>query len=851
VTDTRTAQRRQLQVSRRADLKLSALIAAVLATATGLVIFRVPSLPQTIDVPGHPAVLFLILVGGFVVAERANVYLPIGRNAYSLALNEIPLVVGLFLVPPTHYVAARVIGSAIPLVLRNRRSMRKLAFNLSQYALEGAAVVVLWRLVLGDASPLSPWGWLAIAVAVVATDALATVLIALAIAATSGDRVKLTAEVFGLGPVLPLVNTSFALVLVYVIRADWRAVWTLAVVVAVLYFAQRAHHSLGRRTQSLEQLSKFTGEIGGHLDVGSAASSAVVWICRTLNAEVAELTLCPEFAGTQRQWEGRYDGSTSEPSTPVRSRALASWLSPGPLLVRRNVKDPALADALRLAGLREVVAMPLQGDEGVIGTLLVGDRLGDVETFDPSDLRELQALGNHLSVALRNARRADLIGEQAREALHRSLHDSLTGLPNRRSLEDSFNERLATSVRLSLVLLNLDRFKEINDTLGHRSGDALLTMVAGRLRRSLPEDAVLARVGGDEFAVLLTGSGELAVHAVVTLLRQALSVPFELDDLHVTVGASFGIAHSESTAAAIDVLRRSDVAMAVAKEHRTGVETYRPDLDASSRERLTLLTDLKQAIVDGSLTVHVQPQVRLRDGQVTGVEALARWIHPVRGFIAPDDFIAVAEHSGLIKPLTMSVLRQSLAACESWRRGGWSLGVAVNVSPRSLLDPEFVDDVARALAAVEVPAAALTLEITETSLMADPEHAIGALARLRGLGVRLSIDDLGTGYSSLAYLQRLPVHELKIDKSFLLRADMAAHDESVDIIGAIVDLGHRLGREVVAEGVEDETSWHTLQSLGCDIAQGYWMSRPMPPGDLVGWLESWRPHAVAPLRAVR
>jgi EAL domain-containing protein (putative c-di-GMP-specific phosphodiesterase class I) len=274
-------------------------------------------------------------------------------------------------------------------------------------------------------------------------------------------------------------------------------------------------------------------------------------------------------------------------------------------------------------------------------------------------------------------------------------------------------------------------------------------------------------------------------------------------------------------------------------------------LDAGSRERLTRLTDLRRAITDGSLAVWVQPKVSLHDGRVTGVEALVRWMHPEHGMILPDDFIPIAEHSGLITPLTMTVLRQSLQACEAWRRAGKSLGVAVNLSPRSLLEPDFVEEVARALAAVEVPASAVTFEITESSLMADPERAIQALRRLRDLGVRLSIDDLGTGYSSLAYLQRLPVDEIKIDRSFLQRADLDALDDSVAIIGAIVDLGHRLGREVVAEGVEDEASWATLRTLGCDSAQGYWMSRPMPTQDFLPWLEAWRPTAVAALRAVR
>jgi EAL domain-containing protein (putative c-di-GMP-specific phosphodiesterase class I) len=332
------------------------------------------------------------------------------------------------------------------------------------------------------------------------------------------------------------------------------------------------------------------------------------------------------------------------------------------------------------------------------------------------------------------------------------------------------------------------------------------------------------------------------------LLRQAFGRPFEMDDLLLTIEASMGLAFVDSGTAA-DVVRRADLAMNAAKARRSGLETYRPDLDGASAQRLTVLSELKSAITDGALTVHFQPKVRLRDGAVVGAEALVRWQHPVRGLVPPDEFIPVAEHSGLITPLTMAVLRQALGWCETWRRAGWSLGVAVNVSPRSLLDPAFVDEVVRVLATAEVPSSAVTLELTESSLMADPERAIEALERLRGLGLRLSIDDLGTGYSSLSYLQRLPVTEIKIDRSFLAPAD-ADRDGSFAIVAAVVELGQRLGRDVVAEGVEDEATWRRLQQLGCDVAQGYWISRPVPGEQLQAWLEEWTPAGVATLRAV-
>jgi diguanylate cyclase (GGDEF)-like protein len=492
--------------------------------------------------------------------------------------------------------------------------------------------------------------------------------------------------------------------------------------------------------------------------------------------------------------------------------------------------------------------MPLQGDGAVIGTLLVADRLGDVETFGRADLRELQALGNHLSVTLRNARRADRIAENVAEQLRRSLHDELTDLPNRRHLEDRITAVLDRGSPVSVALLDLDRFHEINDTLGHAAGDDLLRRVAARLSRVAPTDSVVARVGTDEFAVLLPYADEVAARSAALLLRHAFSRPFEIGDLLLTIEVSVGLA-SGTAATAADVVRRADLAMNAAKTRRTGLESYRPELDGASAHRLTVLSELKAAITDGGLAVHYQPKVRVRDGVVVGAEALVRWHHPTRGLVPPDEFIPVAEHSGLITPLTLAVLRQALDQCERWHRDGRSLGVAVNISPRSLLDPAFVDEVMRALAVVAVPASSVTLEITESSLMTDPERAIEAMERLRSLGLRLSIDDLGTGYSSLSYLQRLPVSEIKVDRSFL-RPGQSHREGGLAILAAVVELGQRLGRDVVAEGVEDEETWQVLQQLGCDVAQGYWLSRPAPADQFRAWLVEWRPSVVAALRIV-
>jgi diguanylate cyclase (GGDEF)-like protein len=798
------------------------------------------------------AVVVLVLLAGFAATEVAVVHIPTGRNTFTLTLSDIPLVVGLFLLGPVALVLVRLLGAVVPLALRNRRSPRKLVFNLAWYWVEACAAALIWHGVGGRIGELSPTTWLAAGAAVVVVDLLGTLLISLVMSVDAGVRPRLRELLSEGNPAVALVNASAALVVLYVVTVDWRAIWTVVVVVGVLVFALRSHNRLRRRTESLEQLGRFTGEVGGQLDVDSAAAAALLWITRALKAEVVELTLTEQFAGRARRWVARYDGSVATPAGQGDGSVLQPWLTAGPVLVRRGAKDRVLGGALRTTGLRDAIAMPLQGDGQVMGTLLVGDRLGDVETFGQHDVRELVALGNHLSVTLRNARRADLIREHADDELRRSLLDELTGLPNRRCLEQRLTAHLGSGGSAAVILLDLDRFKDINDTLGHHTGDALLRMVAERLDRSTPSDTVVARFGGDEYAVLLLTGDAGSTASVADMVRQAFAMPFALDELQVTVEASLGVAVTTGSTTGppepAELLRQADIAMFAAKTRRTGVESYRPELAVGSPARLTLLTDLRNAISRGELTVHFQPKLRLRDGEVIGAEALVRWNHPQRGVLGPDEFVPVAEHSGLISPLTFVVLRQALAACAEWRRAGRPLGVAVNISPRSLLEPSFVDEVARAIAAVEVPAAAVTLEITESSLMADPERAIEALQRLRTLGVQLSIDDLGTGYSSLSYLQRLPVTEVKIDKSFLL-----SQEDGVDafaLVGAIVDLGHRLGRHVVAEGVEHEDVWRQLQQLGCDSAQGYWMSRPLSAGDFAAWLDRWHPRQVAQLRAI-
>jgi len=433
--------------------------------------------------------------------------------------------------------------------------------------------------------------------------------------------------------------------------------------------------------------------------------------------------------------------------------------------------------------------------------------------------------------------------EASADALqHQALHDALTGLPNRTLLHDRLEQTLRTMERnatpLALLLLDLDRFKVINDTLGHHAGDALLRQVAARVQDSLRTSDTVGRLGGDEFAVLLPGTDASGAILVAHAILAALAVPLELEGQTVHVGGSVGVALAPAHGSeGASLLRRADVAMYVAKRAGSGYAVYDPLHDGYSPGRLMREAELRHALATGGLVLHYQPTVDLRNGRAMGVEALVRWMHPTHGLLMPDQFIPLAEQTGLIVPLTQWVLEQALAQCDAWARAGRRLGVAVNLSVRTLHDEHLPDTLAWLLRRHAITPERVTLEITETVLMADPAQAHAVLTRLSALGVRVAIDDFGTGYSSLGYLKQLPVDAVKIDKSFVQSMGQMATKDTA-IVRSVVELGHNLGLTVVAEGVEDRGAWEQVRALGGDVAQGYYMSQPLALPSLERWLDS-------------
>ncbi len=494
---------------------------------------------------------------------------------------------------------------------------------------------------------------------------------------------------------------------------------------------------------------------------------------------------------------------------------------------------PRRAEA-REAGLRSGLALPI--------ALVSGEVVGVIECFCDAIIEPTAA---ELALGVRVGELLAQVFERVHhdERLrHEAYHDAVTGLPNRSLFKERLDFALSLARRsdlgIAVAMLDLDRFKEVNDTLGHEQGDRLLVEVGRRLAAALGESDTIARFGGDEFGLVLSRV-RVAEDAAAVALRIAGSLrkPIHLDGVPIGVTASIGIAlHPEHGGNASELIRRADIAMYEAKRTQSRHALYARALDSHTSERLALAADLRAAIDAGDLSVHYQPKVAVPGRELVGVEALVRWSHPVRGMLAPVEFIPLAERTGLMGALTSHVLRSSLAQAQRWLADGLEVGVAINVAPLSLLDRCFPDEVRRALQDSGVPARLLELEVTESSVLEDPRRARRTLDDLGAMGVSIALDDFGTGFSSLGQLKELPVGTLKIDRSFV--AGMSADARDAFIVRAAIRLGHDLGMAIVAEGVEDEATFALLSELGCDAIQGYLIHRPADAETLSAWLRA-------------
>ena len=448
-------------------------------------------------------------------------------------------------------------------------------------------------------------------------------------------------------------------------------------------------------------------------------------------------------------------------------------------------------------------------------------------------------LGLILAGVMSLARSQRRLRAQRDTNLHLAFHDDLTGLPNRALFQDRTQQALLAARRsglqVAVMFIDLNRFKDVNDTLGHHYGDLLLVQVAQRFTDTLRAQDSVARLGGDEFAVLLGDITRKEAVAAAARLTEALQKPFNVKDILLDVEASIGIALCGADGDVETALRHADVAMYEAKTEHVPSAVYEMTRDDNTLARLALLGDLRRGLTRDELVLHYQPKVSAKTGALRGAEALVRWQHPTRGLLTPDSFIPIAESTAVIHPLTAHVLRQALNQVRAWRQHGWTIPISVNISARSLHDIDFPAQVRQQLDDAGIPGALLSLELTESAIMTDPGRALSVLRALHAMGIGLSIDDFGTGYSSMSYLKQLPVSELKIDRSFVMGLTSEAND--VVLVKSAVDLGHNLGLHVVAEGVEDAATQEMLTSMGCDELQGYFISRPTSAARFASWLE--------------
>ncbi len=778
-----------------------------------------------------------------ITAEMMVFDVEFRREVYTFTFSEVVLVLGLLLADPIHLVIGRFVGEAMFLIVRERQMPRKLALNLSTFLAETTVLLSIHRMLGAPTDVADPRTWLVGLVSVAVADFVGFVLV-FQVVRWHGAPIALR-SILTIGLLTVPVNTSFGLVVAILLDHQPWATLLLGGVAAFLVLAYRSYAALRQRFKSLTLLYEFTRLVSGAQRPDAILEAMLTQAKDLLRAERAELWVYEDESTLLRirvSDEGRSGGVLDGAAAAM----IEPWFqsNPGATAIDRSDRDVRAVSMARLLEAHDCIVAPITESGRIVGLVAVANRLGEVNHFGDGDCTMFATLANHASVALENGRLIDRLHVEADERQHQALHDALTGLPNRVFFGERLRAELVASVAggtaIAVGLLDLDGFKEINDTLGHQVGDDVLAEVARRLRLGIDADVHVARLGGDEFALLLPRVSDRSdVEAAGRAIREEISRPIMVDGLRIHVTASIGFALSPDDA--LDgptLLQRADVAMYRAKSGMgNGVSFYEATTDDNSPRRLELASGLRGAISEGQLSLLYQPKARLDTGEVVGFEALVRWLHPELGLLMPDEFIPLAERAGSISELTQYVMRVAFQQAGAWRAAGRSWSVAVNVSTRNLLDDNFVESVAVLLAETGCEPSRVTFEITETSMMSDTKRTIDIMESLADLGIRLSVDDFGTGYSSLMYLQQLPVEEIKIDKLFVRH--MRDDPNAEAIVRSVLDLARNLDLHVVGEGVEDRYLWDRLGQLGCTIGQGYFLARPMAGADIDQWVETW------------
>ncbi len=811
----------ELARSSRPEWDVGAL-AVVLLIASAMLFVTVPDGDTSLK----PAGLWVVLAicCSFGAVEFSVLRFMFRRESLAFSLSEIPLAFCLVYLAPGPAVAVRVIGAMTMIFVIRRPPTYKALLNVAMFAFEMSLAFVLFRGIVDAAGDSNTVLVVAAIVATAACGVVSSLVVSIAISRFEGGLWQRIGTELRIAWWLFLVNATLAgMVLGLALISPWLLLVAL-IPIGLMWYIIKAYGAIDQRLRDLHAVHGFTGRVGQSLDPNEIGRAAIVEAAALLRTEGAALVLFDHGAGRVTQVHGAVDVRLPD---DITDDAWSSLIA-SDRVVRISGSD---LDGIRLPGStpREVMVSPIGDESGVIGMVVIAGRGGAGKRFGVDDTVRLQNLTEQLAASLRRGMLHQRIEREARL-------DGLTGLPNRVSLERSLTDFASKhgQGQLFVVLIDLDRFKEVNDTLGHHAGDHLLIEVAQRLGRQLGPSDVLARLAGDEFAIVGERRNREEMLELAWACVREVGRPVTLDGLEIVVTASAGLAIVGDDAEEGAPLRYADIAMFNAKTQRLGVEVYRDEIDRRTPARLSMLGDLRAAIEDEQLHLHLQPKLDLNTGTVVGAEALVRWTHAVRGVVPPTQFVRIAEDTGLIKQLTDLMLHRGISTLRVIHDRGYHLGLSVNLSTHDLLDRRLSERVQQHLHANNVDASMLTLEITESSLLIDAPRARATINELHEIGVGLAIDDFGTGYSSLSYLRRLPVSELKIDQSFVANVLLDEQDEV--IVRSTIDLGHNLGLVVVAEGVENNEVLERLRSLGCDVAQGYCISRPLPPDHFMSWL---------------
>jgi diguanylate cyclase (GGDEF)-like protein len=781
---------------------------------------------------------FAIVCVLWAAAAWAPVQLHRQGHTFLIVLEEIPLLLGLVYLSPSFLVLCAVCAIGFVLAVPRKQAPIKLAFNMASAALCTALTAVVFRELLGTHSPVSIRGWAA-AAAALCTAAIATNLDVHVVTKLNGLT---TERRSGIQFTIEAMLTGASICLSFVVLdAAWFSLWAMVplVLVAVLIIvAYRGYARLTRRFGSLQRLYDFSRALGtASLAPSSMRADVLQHVRQVMGTRRAMIVLANPEDRPRRVSLDEHGASGLEPIDLNGSSIVADAISAGSASLHQSGPNGDLQSDPVLGMYRDAVVAPLMHEHTAVGAIVALDREEELDGFDGDDLRLFETLAAHAVTSLARADLFEDLEHQRDDNRYQATHDALTKLPNRMLFRDHAESALRVYEGVAIVLLDIDRFKDVNDTLGHTIGDHLLKEVSERLVRAAAGRATVARLGGDEFALVIpdVGEPETAI-AIVNDLYHEMSRPIRMDGLALAVTASAGIALApEHGLDEATLLQRADIAMYLAKERHSKFELYSGEHDRAMARRVEIGRQLEHALkTRREFSVVYQPIAGVRSGAIERVEALVRWNSPVLGAISPEEFIGIAEQMGVISQISDYVITEACAEMAGWRRAGLSVGVAINMSGHEISDPGLVDRVTRALKANDLPANALTLEVTETAVMADLEQVSVVLDQLAALGIGIAIDDYGTGYSSLAYIHGLPVQELKIDRSFV--TNMANESSNAIIVHSSIAMAHSLGLKVVAEGAEDEATCAALADAQCDYVQGYYLSKPMTSAQLQTWL---------------